>query len=235
MNMMIWKRVITSRLPLSMPMPALAFAYTVNSHITFSNFCTQIVTPSTTPLHSGVVTDFLINKCCLTPQEIAKSFRNYSRFLRAKSSKNMEEILELLNGCGLTTPAEIRRVVLSYPLIFSLSKGNIQSKLTLLGTFMKEEGIRKLLITNARPLGLSENKLKSAFSILQSLGAEGQELSRLTARVPRLLLASEQKILEAFKQVENLGIKKGSMAFAGATRAILGVGKEDIDKRLHCL
>lgn len=147
----------------------------------------------------------------------------------------MEEVLELLNGCGLTTPAEIRRVVLSYPLIFSLSKGNIQSKLTLLGTFMKEEGIRKLLITNARPLGLSENKLKSAFSLLQGLGAEGQELSRLTARVPRLLLASEQNILEAFKQVENLEIKKGSMAFAGATRAILGVGKEDIDKRLHCL
>lgn len=235
MNTMIWKRVITSRFPLSMPMPALVFAFTVNSHITFSNFCTQIVTPSTTPLHSGVATDFLINQCCLTPEEIAKSYRHYSEFLRAKSSKNMEEILELLNGCGLTTPSEIRRVAFSYPTLFSLSKGNIKSKLTLLRTFMKEEAICKLLISNARLLGHSEARLKSALSLFQRLGVEGHELSRLLMRVPRLLTTSEEKVLETFKQVENLGIKKESMAFAGAIRGILGVGKIDIDKRVHCL
>jgi hypothetical protein len=115
MMMMIWKRVITNHFPLSKAMLPHALAFTVKSHITFSNFCTQISAPSTTPPGRGVVTEFLINNCGLTPEEIAKAFRHNKDLLRQKSCRNLKEVLELLKGCGLTTPAQIRRVVICNP------------------------------------------------------------------------------------------------------------------------
>jgi hypothetical protein len=142
-------------------------------------------------------------------------------YLRAKSSQNLEEVLELLNGCGLTTPAQIRKVVLSNPnFFFRRAERNIQSKLSILRTFVKEEYIGKLVSGNARIINLSEQKLKSAFLHLQRLGIEGETLSRSVATQPRLLLTAEEKVTESFKQAEDLGIKKGSTVFAYALQAI---------------
>jgi hypothetical protein len=41
--------------------------------------------------------------------------------LRQKSCRNLKEVLELLKGCGLTTPAQIRRVVICNPCFLFLS------------------------------------------------------------------------------------------------------------------
>jgi len=101
--------VITNHFPLSKEMlpHVLAFTFTLKSHITFSNFCTQISSLSTSPLGRGVVKEFLINNCGLTPEEIAKSFRHNKDLLHQKSCHNQKEVLELLKGFGLTTPAQI--------------------------------------------------------------------------------------------------------------------------------
>jgi mTERF domain-containing protein len=235
MAIMIWKLMITNQFTLSKAMPSLAFPFTVKSHITLPNFCTQTTAPSITP-QTGVVTQFLLNKCGLTREEIAKAFRHCNNFLQAKSSQNLEEVLELLNGCGLTTPAQIRRVVLSSPkFLFANAERNVQSKLTLFGTFMKEEHICKLLIAYAKIFEYSEDKLNSAISLLQRLGFNGQELAELVARVPRLLTISEEKVLESFKILEDFEYQKGSKIFPLALLSILGAGKENIDRRLRCL
>jgi hypothetical protein len=148
----IWKRLIANGVLLSCHRPAVAisllpsFAFYEKTHIKFANFCNQVATPSTTPPGRGVVTEFLISKCGLTDEDITKAFRHWSSLLRVKSSQNMEEVLELLNGCGLTTPAQIRRVVLCNPqLLFLRSERNVKSKLSFLRTFMQEEDISKLV------------------------------------------------------------------------------------------
>jgi mTERF domain-containing protein len=213
----------------------LPVSFDAKPHIKFARFCTQIATPSTTPPDRAVATEFLINKCGLTAEDITKAFRHRSSLLN-KSSHNLEEVLELLNGCGLTTPDQIRKVVLCNPrFFFYRSERNIKSKLSFFRTFMKEEDIAKLVITNARIFNDREDKLKSAISLLQRLGVEGDALSELVARQPRLLMTSEENVLESFKQAEDLGIKKGTKMFATAMRAILGVGKEKLDQRLQCL
>jgi mTERF domain-containing protein len=226
---------MTNQFLLSTALPPTAFAVTVKSHITFPNFCTH-TTPSTTPPGQGVVTEFLINKCGLTPEEIAKTFRHNSKVLLAKSSKNLEEVLELLKGCGLTTPSQIRRVVLyNHWFLFLRAERNIQPKLSLLRTFMKEEDISALILRNARLFGGREDKLKSAISLLQRLGVEGHVLSQLVAKQPRLLTTSEERVLEAFKLAEDLGFKKESKMFAVTLNKIWGVRKETIDRRRQCL
>jgi hypothetical protein len=58
---------------------------------------------------------------------------------------------------------------------------------------MKEEDICKLLIRLCKIFESSEDKLKSAISLLQRLGVEGQALSELVARVPRLLTIQRKK------------------------------------------
>jgi len=220
----IWKLPLSKAMPF---LPPIALAFT--------KFCIQTATTSTTP-QRGVVTDFFINKCGLTQEEIAKAFKHCNMYLRAKSSQNLEEVLELLNGCGLTTPAQIRKVVLSNPgFFFRRAERNIQSKLSILRTFVKEEYIGKLVSGNARIINLSEQKLKSAFLHLQRLGIEGETLSRSVATQPRLLLTAEEKVTESFKQAEDLGIKKGSTVFAYALLAILGSGKEKLDGKRLCL
>jgi len=148
----------------------------------------------------------------------------------------MEEVLELLNGCGLTTPAQIRRVVLCNPqLLFYRSERNVKSKLSFLRTFMLEEDISKLVSNYALIFNSREDKLKSATSLLQRLGVEGKALSHLVVRQPLLMRTSEEKVMESFKQAETLGFKKGSKLFAVAMRAFLGLGKEKLERKLHCL
>jgi mTERF domain-containing protein len=203
-------------------------------HIKSPNFCTQTETPSTIPPGRGAVIDFFINKCGLTNNDITKVFRHRNRLFN--STQKFEEVLELLNGCGLTTPAQIRKVVLCNPrLFFSSAEGIIQSKLAFLRTIMKEEDISKLVYTNSNIFTMSEGRIKFAISLLQRLGIEGQELSKSLATQPRLLTISEEKLIESFKQAENIGFKKGSKMFAIALRSILGVGKENLDRRLRCL
>jgi mTERF domain-containing protein len=230
------KKILKLPLSKAIPLlPALAFAFTVKQHITFSKFCTQTATPSTTT-QRGVVTDFFFNKCGLTHEEIEKVLKSCNIYLNATSSQNLDEVLALLNGCGLTAPAQIRRVVLGNPRLFFLrANRNIQSKLSIVRTFVKEEYICKLVSGNARIINLSEEKLKSAFLHLQRLGIEGETLSRLVTTQPRLLLTAEEKVTESFKQAEDLGLKKGSTVFAYALQAILGLGKEKLDGKRLCL
>lgn len=237
MMMMLSKRLLTNQLPLLRSMPVLSslpFAFTVKPQ-NFDNFCTQIVVPSSTPPRN-VVMEFFINKCCLTQEEFAKYFRHYNRFLRAKSSRNLEEVLDLLKGCGLTSPAQFRRVVRCNPRIFFLrSEINLKPKLTFLRSFMEEEDIYKLVITGAKTLDASEKKLKSAISLLKRVGVEGRALSELVAKQPRLLTATEEKVMESFKQAEHLGFKLGSKKFALAIHGMFGMGNEALEQRLQCL
>jgi mTERF domain-containing protein len=100
---------------------------------------------------------------------------------------------------------------------------------------MKEEDIAKLVINDARIFNRREDRLKSAISLLRKLCVEGQALSELIATQPRLLSTPEEKVLESFKQAEDLGCQKGSKMFAAVLRNILGVGKEKIERRLQCL
>lgn len=239
----IWKRLITNPLPLSshgqlislLPPPLLP-SFTSKAYITFPRLSSQIAPPSTTPPEKRVVTEFLVNKCGLSEVDITKAFRNCDSFLLAKSSQNLEEVLGLLNGCGLTTPEQIRRVVLRNPKFFFYNaKRNMQPKLTLLKTFMKEEDISKLLSTNTLLFDAREDELKSTISLFQGLGLEGQILSELVATQPSLLMIPEEKIMKSFKQAEDLGFKKGSPMFAYALREIWGVGKKTLERRLQCL
>lgn len=83
---------------------------------------------------------------------------------------------------------------------------------------MKEEDITKFIYTSARSIELSENRLKSAVLVLRKLGLEGEALSELVAREPRVFTALEKDVIESFKEVVDLGIKKGSKMFAHALR-----------------
>jgi hypothetical protein len=208
---LIGKRLMINEAPLSFHRlstpPPLAFY--AKPYRNFANFCTEVAAPSTTP-HRVVATDFFINKCGLTPEEIAKLFRHRSELLRAKSSQNMEEVLKLLNGCGLTTPAQIRRVIICNPgFLFQHAERNVQSKLIFFRTFMKEKDIARLFHNGANTFKSSERKLKAAVSLLQKYGIEGETLAEFLARQPRLLTVPEEKVIESFKQVEDLGFKKG--------------------------
>lgn len=232
----ICKRFAKNDAPFSLAMYFLRFpAFTAEAHFRFANICTQITTPSKTPDDRGVATQFLIDKCGLTTEEIAKAFRRRNDLLRARSSQNMEKVMELLNGCGLTSAAQIRSVVLHNPnFLFYRAERNIQSKLNLLRTFMKKEHLSKLVSTNARIFNLSEQKLRSSISLLQKLGVEGEALSDILAWTPRLLTASEEKVMETFKQAEDLGLKKGSKMFRIALRPYFELAKVKLDrKRQH--
>jgi hypothetical protein len=70
---------------------------------------------------------------------------------------------------------------------------------------------------------------------LLRLGLEGNALSHLVAKLPRLLKMSEEKVMEIFKQVENLGFKKGSKSFAVAVSVFSTLGKETLERKLQCL
>jgi hypothetical protein len=126
-------------------LPSLAF--TVKPHINFANFCTQIAAPSTIPPDSRVVKEFLLNKVSLTEEEITKAFRRYGYLLYAKSGHNLDGVLEFLNGCGLTTLAQMRKVVLRNP--YFVFRG-VEIKLRLLRTFMKEEYISRLVYRDSK-------------------------------------------------------------------------------------
>lgn len=70
---------------------------------------------------------------------------------------------------------------------------------------------------------------------MQRLGVDGKALPHLVVKQPLLLTTSEEKVIESFKQAENLGFKQGSKPFAAAMRAFLGVGKEKMERKLCCL
>eukprot|EP00253_Pinus_taeda_P012878 PITA_12878 len=177
----VWKPLLTNNLsshrqlilPLPLPLP-----FTSTPHITFLNFCSRSAPSSTTPPHRGLVTDFLLNKCGLSEEEITKTFRHRTEFLSIKSSRSSEEILELLNG---------------------------------------------------------EERIKSSILLIQKLGVEGETLSKLLARQPRLLSYSPERVIESFKLAEHLGLNKGSKMFVAAMRSILGVSKENAESKLQCL
>lgn len=61
---------------------------------------------------------------------------------------------------------------------------------------MKEEDITKFIYTSARSIELSENRLKSTILVLRKLGLEGEALSELVAREPRLFTALEKDVIE---------------------------------------
>jgi len=239
---LIGKRLMTNQVTLSLHRLSMAsyllprLHFVQKPHNFFANFCTEIADASTTP-DMAVATEFLINKCGLTDAEITKAFRHCNSYLRAKSpSQNMEEVLELLKGCGLTTPAQIRLVVLGNPhIFFHRAERNLKPKLSFLGTFMKKEDIAKLMSISPDIFNFSEGRHKSAISLLQNLGIEGEALSELLARQPRLLTTSEEKVIESFKQAEDLGFKKGSKMFAIALRSILGLGEENLNRRRQFL
>jgi len=238
---LIWQRLIP-KVPLlshylstvTHLLPSLAF--TVKPYINFANFCTQIAAPSTIPPDSRVVKEFLLNKVGLTEEEITKTFRRCGYLLYAKSGQNLDEVLELLNSCGLTTLAQMRKVVLCNPyFVFRGVEINIQSKLRLLRTLMKEEDISRLVYRNSKIFNSGEGRMREAIALLQRLGVEGQALSQLLAKEPRLLSVSEEKVTESFKHIEDLGFDKGSKMFAVVLRSILGVRKDSLERRLHCL
>jgi mTERF domain-containing protein len=214
--------------------PSLAF--TVKPHINFANFCTQIAAPSEIPPDNRVAREFLLNKIGLTEEEITKAFRHCSYLLHAKSGQNLEEVLESFNSWGFTTPAQMRKVVLRNPkFVFRSVDINMQSKLSLLRTFMKEEDISRLVYADAEIFDSSEERMKNAITLLQRLGVEGQVLSQLVVNQPRLLATSEEKVMESFKYAEDLGFNKGSKMFAIAVRAILGLRKDALERKLQCL
>jgi mTERF domain-containing protein len=203
--------------------------------IKVTHFCTQTAAPSTTPLDWGIFREFLLNKCGFTEEDITKAYGNRNG-LRRKSMQSLEEDLELLYGCGLTTPAHIRKVVIRNPKFFICkSETKLKTRLYFLRTFMKEDDVCKLIYSYPTIFSVREHRVKSTISLLQKMGVEGEFLSFLLAWQPRLFCASEEKVTESFKQAEDLGVKKGSKPFAAAIRAFLGVGRETIDQRLQCL
>jgi mTERF domain-containing protein len=171
----------------------------------------------------------------MTEKDVLKTFKIHKSLLH-KSSQNLEEVLELLSECGLTTPAQIRQVVRWNPSIFLYkSERNLKSRLSFLRSIMKKEDICKLIYSDSKVLNNSEEKFKSAISLLQRLGVEGEALSNLLAMQPRLVTCTEEKVLKSFKVAEGLGLEKGSLIFGHALRAILGIGKEKMDRKLQCL
>jgi len=233
----MWKRLITNKVPISSRGISIPISLLQNAkpHITIAEFCTETATPSPSPPDKGVVTDFLINKCGMTEKDVSKALNN-SKGLLHKSSQNLEEGLELLNEYGLITSTQIRRAVIRNPGVFLYkSERDLKSRLSFLRSFMKKDDICKLVITDSSILNHSEDKLRSVISLLQRLGVEGEALSKLVARQPRLLTTTEENVIESFKVAEGLGLEKGSQIFGHALRNILGTGKEKIDRKLQCL
>jgi mTERF domain-containing protein len=171
----------------------------------------------------------------MAEKDVSKVHKLYKSLLD-KPSQDLEEGLELLSECGLTTPAQIRRAVLGNPGIFLYkSKRDLKSRLSYLRSIINKEDMCKLVYTDSKILDKSEDKLKSAISLLQRLGLEGEALSKLVARQPRLVMYAEEKVMESFKVAEGLGLEKGSQKFGHALRAILGIGQGKIDRKLQCL
>jgi hypothetical protein len=132
--------------------------------------CNYCKTPSTIPPDSRVVKEFLLNKVSLTEEEITKAFRRYGYLLYAKSGHNLDGVLDLLNGCGLTTLAQMRKVVLRNP--YFVFRG-VEIKLRLLRTFMKEEYISRLVYRDSKIFNSGEGRMRDAIALLQRLGVEG--------------------------------------------------------------
>lgn len=195
----IWTRLATNRFPLLGHCPSIVFSLLpslplyAKSPMKFVNFRNQIAIPSSTPPERGVVSDFLISKCGLTEEEVTKCFRHYNPLLSVKSTQNMEETLELLHCCGLTTSAQFRSVVLYNPMILCLRCDSLKPKFSFLRTVIKEEDISKIVVRDARILNVREDKLKSRASLFLRSGFDGKTLAHLLARRPRLLMISEEK------------------------------------------
>jgi len=60
---------------------------------------------------------------------------------------------------------------------------------------MKEEHVSKLVYNHSKVFSYSEHRVKSAISLLQKQGVEGEFLSVLLAFQPRFLTAPEEKVL----------------------------------------
>ena len=158
----IWKRLITNQLHRPSISLLHSFPFYANPPIKSTNFFHQMATLSTTQPDRGVVSDFFMSKCGFSEEDITKGFRHYNHLLRVKSTQNLEEVLELLNGCGLTTPAQVRKVVFRNPrLLFLRSERNFKSKLSFFRTFIKEEDISKLFCRKAIIFSYSEDRLNS--------------------------------------------------------------------------
>jgi hypothetical protein len=222
---LVLKRLTKKESPLLMGMSL--FRFLANPHL---KFCTETALPDRV-----VVTEFLRKKSGLTDEDITKFFRRRIGLLD-KSNQNLEQVLELLNGYGLTSPPQTRRVVLCNPVFFfSAYEINLKSKLSWFRTFMRVEDISKLIYTDSRIFQSSDSRLKTGISLLQRLGFEGKALSHLLSRQPRLLTTSEEKVIESIKLAEDMGVEKGSKKFANALRSFLGIRKESLDGRLQCL
>eukprot|EP01018_Ginkgo_biloba_P022645 Gb_26175 [translate_table: standard] len=196
-----------------------------------AKFCTAGIPP--TPPDKGIVTEFLLKRCGLTQENITKAFRHCNRRLNAKSTQNLENVVELLKDCGLTPP-QIRTVIVYNPdLLFLSTEKNLKPKVAYLKTFMDDKGIAKLIFTDSKVFNMSlERRLKTAISFLREFGMEGEALSHLLAKQPRLLTISEKKISDAFKQAEKFGLTKGSKLFSIALHVIIAIGKENLERKL---
>ena len=132
LHLKIWKRLITNQLHRPSISLLHSFPFYANPPIKSTNFFHQMATLSTTQPDRGVVSDFFMSKCGFSEEDITKGFRHYNHLLRVKSTQNLEEVL--LNGCGLTTPAQFRKVVLGNPwLLFHRSERNVSINLASLG------------------------------------------------------------------------------------------------------
>lgn len=67
------------------------------------------------------------------------------------------------------------------------------------------------------------------------MGVEGQVLSELVAKYPRMLMASKEKVMKSFRLSEDLGFKPGSKKFVFAVHGTFDLAKETLEERLQCL
>eukprot|EP00253_Pinus_taeda_P010773 PITA_10773 len=187
----------------------------------------------------------------------SKIFGHALRGFLGMGKEKIDRKLQLLSSLGFSekqiyklsrlTPAilgfseepwvhKIRKVVLMNPGIFLYkSKRDLKSRLSYLRSIINKEDMCKLVYNDSQILNLTEDKIKSAISVLQRLGIEGDALSNLLARAPRLLTYTEEKVMESFNVLEGLGFERGSKLFGHALRGLLGMGKEKIDRTLQLL
>lgn len=197
----------------------------------------SIATFSTQPTpEKGIITQVLQNQCGLTETDITTAFRHCSKLLNMRSTESLEKIVQLLKDSGLSK-AQIRTAVINNPRLLQLNaENNLKPKIDFLRTFVQEEHLRKIISAEARIFNMNlDHNMKTTVSLLREYGFEGNALSELLAKQPRMLTTSAKHIREAFELPGNLGFTKGSKMFFLAFRVIISVGKDNTVRKLQNL
>lgn len=181
----------------------------------------------------GVATGFPLVRYDLTDEDITKAFRDGNGLVN-ESSQNLEDVSELLNECGLTT--DIRRVVPRNPrfLLYKLERIP-KPTMRFLRIFVKEKVIAKIVDSDSKTFNSSEDRLQSAISVLKRLGIERNPSSESMVKQPYLPSTPVEKVMESLKLAEDLRFRKGSKMFPDVAGAILGIERENLDRKLRCL